>query len=162
MINSAAFSLLELLIVIAISSILATIGIASWQDLQDRNELSGVTFGILQFLNEVKMEANHHNDNQSIYFVKLNNQEWCLVANKESLPQDDCNAYHRFISTYKNIQLSGLKNDSPLIFYGRNNTAKAGTIRLNNRIGETQIIISVPGRVRSCSYRTYLAGFRAC
>ncbi|WP_392559498.1 prepilin-type N-terminal cleavage/methylation domain-containing protein [Orbus mooreae] len=160
--NSSAFSLLELLIVIAICSILATIGLASWRDLQDRNELSVVTLGVLQFLNEVKLVANHYNHNQSVYFVKKSHQEWCIVASEADLSASDCEYRLRFVVQNKHVELTGLSTNAQLIFYGRRNTAKAVTIKLKNRVGESRIIISVPGRIRYCSYQTYLSGFTPC
>lgn len=159
--NSSGFSLLELLFVVTICSILATLGLSSWRDLQDRNELATGTLGVLQFLTEVKFDANLYNYNQNIYFIKSVSEDWCIVATSNSEP-DDCNGYLRFIFNYKNIELIGLKPNAMITFYGRRNMAKATTIRFKNRIGESRIIISVQGRIRYCSYRTYLAGFPLC
>lgn len=159
--NSYGFSLLEILIVMIISAVLVSVGIASWRDMQDRHELSSVTLGILQFLNEAKIDANTYNYNQNIHFIKQNDQEWCMVAREDEV-NAECVGFFQFINTNKQVELIGFSNNPLLIFYGRRNTAKAVTIRLKNRIGESRIIISVPGRIRYCSYRTYLAGFIQC
>jgi len=159
--NSSGFSLLELLIVIIITAILALVGTSSWRDLQARSELSSITHGMIQFLVEVKTDADFYNYNQSIYILKQSEHEWCLVANEKSKPVS-CQMKFSFIIKNKFIDLIGLTTDPALIFYGRRSAAKAATIRLKNRIGESRIIISVPGRIRYCSYNTYLTGFHQC
>ncbi|WP_392562756.1 prepilin-type N-terminal cleavage/methylation domain-containing protein [Orbus sturtevantii] len=159
--NSSGFSLLELLIVIIIMSIVAVVGVGSWRDLQARSELSSVTRGVMQFLNAVKIDANLYNYNQSIYLLKKSEYDWCLVASEKNKPAS-CQTKFNFIPKTGFIELGGLKADAPLVFYGRRNSAKAATIRLKNKIGESRIIISLPGRIRYCSYDTYLAGFHQC
>ncbi|WP_392560302.1 prepilin-type N-terminal cleavage/methylation domain-containing protein [Orbus mooreae] len=152
--NSFGFSLLELLIVIAISAILASIGVSSWRDIQLRSELSGTTFELIAFLNEVKVNANIHNINHFVYLLQNGASNWCLAVTLKNKPTD-CQTKFQFIST-NNIEISGLTTQSTLIFYGQRSMAQATTIRLKNSIGESRIIVSNKGRVRYCSYNTYL------
>lgn len=158
--NLDGFSLLELLIVMIITTILSSIGISSWRDMQNRNQLSVVTQGVIEFLNKIRLDANFYNENYHIYFIQQDAENWCLATN--NLVLNPCQTTLSFIPKYKQIKLIGLSAQPAIIFYGRRSTAKAVTIRLQNRIGESRIIISVPGRIRYCSYRTYLTGFAKC
>ncbi|WP_147405407.1 hypothetical protein [Orbus hercynius] len=155
------FSLLEILVVILMTSILSVGGISSWRDLRDRNELLTVTLALTSFLNEVKSDANRHNDNLTVYVIRSHSLPWCIAVSRHHRPAD-CQTKLRFIPDHKQVDLIGLTTDSALIFYGRHNSATPTSIRLSNRIGNSQIIISMPGRIRYCSYQTYLSGFSPC
>lgn len=159
--HSSGFSLFELLIVMIITAVLALIGASSWRDFQARSELSSITRELIQFLIEVKADADSYNYNQNIYVLRKADHDWCLVASNKAKPIN-CQMKFSFTAKSKLIELAGLTVDSALVFYGRRSAAKAATIRLKNRIGESRIIISVPGRIRYCSYYTYLVGFHPC
>lgn len=160
--KSAGFSLFELLIVIMIVAILSLIGVNNWRDLKLRSELSIVTLNIVQFLHDVKTHANFYNNTQHLFLVKRNTYQWCLVASvNEQLP-NECNDRFNYTHVHGEIDIVGQYSRALSSFYGRRSTAKAVTIKLKNQIGESRIIISVPGRIRYCSYRTYLAGLPKC
>lgn len=159
--NSMGFSLLELLVVIVIGAIIASIGIGGWQDIRLRNELSNTTLQLIRFFNEIKVDANSHNINHTIHLINSFPSSWCLAVTPIARPTD-CQTSFRFIPNTQNIDILGLKIDSTLAFYGRRSTAQSGTVRLKNAIGESRIIISTRGRIRYCSYQTYLAGFPKC
>lgn len=162
MMKSAGFSLLELLIVIMIIGILSLMGVNSWRELKLRSELSVVTLNVVQFLNDVKTNANFYNYTQYLFIVKLNKDQWCLVASLNEQIPNQCDYQFNFKPEYSTVEIIGSYNRVLGSFYGRRSTAKAVTIKLKNPIGESRIIISVPGRIRYCSYHTYLAGLPKC
>ena len=59
--QNGGFSLLELLLVICIAAILASIGIQHWRDLQLRNELLTTTKQLAYFLEEAQAKAYNTN-----------------------------------------------------------------------------------------------------
>ena len=155
------FSLIELLIAMMIIALLATIGMNGWQDFKARNELANTSRQLLAFLNEVKIYANTYNQNQAIHLFNLPNNQWCLAVTPETRPLA-CDTPFHFVPQSQHVYIAGLTDKTMLSFYGRRSTAQSGTLRLSNDIGESRIIISTRGRIRFCSYRTYLSGFIEC
>lgn len=158
---SPGFSLFELLIAITISAILTFSGVRGWRDYHLRNELSNTTFELIAFFNEVKMDANLHNINHSIHLFETNKTNWCLAVTPKDRP-DTCQTKFHFSSSTTNVEIVGFSSKATFIFYGRRSMAQSMTIRLKNSIGESRIIISARGRIRYCSYQTFLAGYPLC
>ncbi|XKM12602.1 prepilin-type N-terminal cleavage/methylation domain-containing protein [Orbaceae bacterium ac157xtp] len=158
--NSKGFSLLELLVVILITAILASIGISNWNDIKQRNELTDITMNLIRFLNEVKTEANLTNSNLSLFLVTKADNEWCIAVTNKEIPTDCLTKFHFYGN--KKITINGLTNATKISFYGRRNNAESGTIELTNSIGTTKIIVSTRERIRYCSNNVFLAGFVEC
>lgn len=159
--DSSGFSLLELLMVIFISTMLVVYGINSWNDTKYRTELVNTTYELMAFLNEVKLDADIHNINYSIYLFQNNITNWCLAVSSEERPMS-CQTKYTFVPRANQISINEFTLLPILTFYGRRSKAQATTIYLKNQIGESRIIVSSQGRIRYCSYHTYLAGLPRC
>lgn len=157
-INQAGFSLLELLVVICISAILATVGISHWRDLKLRNELMTTTKQLAYFLNEVQVDAYIRNRNYNLYFFR---SPWCLTVTQGERPLL-CEGRFRFIKPDNTIVIDGFTEKTSFSFWGRRNFAQNTSFQLKNKIGTSKVIISRRGRIRICSSNSYLAGIPAC
>jgi prepilin peptidase dependent protein A len=158
--QNGGFSLLELLFVICISAILASIGIQHWKNLQLRNELTATTKQLAYFLEEVQTKAYNDNENIHVYYFL---SPWCLsVSNKGEKPASCQDGISYFIKPDNSVELSGLADKKVISFWGRKNMAQTSTFQLNNAIGTTQIIISYRGRIRFCKKNSYLPGLPRC
>lgn len=155
------YSLLELLIVIAISSIMVMMTITNWHDMRLQNELANGTLELVTFFNQVKSDANIFNRNNAIYIAYKNQQEWQLIV-VDNEQADYTHPYFKFIGKTQHVDIVEVNVEPILIFHGRRSMAQPATIKLKNALGESRIIVSTRGRIRFCSMNVYLAGFPKC
>ncbi|OCL23896.1 hypothetical protein A9G07_03390 [Gilliamella sp. wkB72] len=153
------FSLVELLFVICIGAILASIGVQHWKELQLRNELTTTTKQLAYFLEEVQAKAYYANENVHIYYFLT---PWCLSISKGEKPATCQEGSSYFIKPNNSVELNDLADKKTISFWGRKNMAQTGTFELHNAIGTTQIIISYRGRIRFCKKNSYLPGLPRC
>ena len=157
--QNSGFSLLELLLVICITSILASIGIQNWRDLQLRNELLTTTKQLAYFLEEAQAKAYNTNENYHVHYFF---QPWCLSISKGEKTATCKEGTAYFMKPNNSVELSDLTDKKTISFWGRKNMAQTSTIELHNAIGTTQIIISYRGRIRFCKKNSYLPGLPQC
>lgn len=157
--QNAGFSLIEVLVIICISTILAAIGIQQWKSLQLRNELIVTTQQLAYFLNEVEVMAYTHNDT---YNLHLFSSPWCLAVTKEERPNSCEQGLLKFNKPYDSVVINGLTDKKTISFWGRRNMAQTMSFQLKNDIGITKVIISFRGRIRFCSKNNFLAGLPQC
>ncbi len=157
--QNSGFSLIELLFVICIGAILASIGVQHWQELQLRNELTATTKQLAYFLEEVQTKAYNANENIHVYYFL---SPWCLSISKDEKPPTCQEGSSYFIKPNNSVELSDLSDKKVISFWGRKNMAQTGTFELHNAIGTTQIIISYRGRIRFCKKNSYLPGLPRC
>lgn len=157
--QSAGFSLIEVLVFICITTILATIGIQQWKSLQLRNELILTTQQLAYFLNEVQVMAYTHNDTYNLYHFS---SPWCLAVTKEERPNNCEQGLLKFNKPYASVVINGLTDKKTISFWGRRNMAQTMSFRLKNDMGMTKVIISFRGRIRFCSQNNFLAGLPQC
>ena len=137
--QNGGFSLLELLLMICIAAILASIGIQHWKDLQLRNELFTTTKQLAFFLEEVQTKAYHANENVHVYYFLT---PWCLSVSKGERPATCQEGTAYFMKTNNSVELSDLTDKKNISFCVRQKMAPTGTIELHKAISTTQLIIS--------------------
>ncbi|MDF7666266.1 prepilin-type N-terminal cleavage/methylation domain-containing protein [Orbaceae bacterium ESL0727] len=154
----AGFSLLELLIVICITAMLAAMGISQWRDNKLRHELTFTTQQLAYFLNEAQVDAYINNRTYNLY---LFTSPWCLMMSEGDRPPS-CNGPFRFTKPYDSVTITGLTEKKTISFWGRRNLAQTASLQLKNTQGHSKVIISRRGRIRICSQNSYLTGMPAC
>lgn len=155
------YSLFELLLVIALSSILFMLVIINWRDLQLRRELTDSTLELVAFFNRVKLNANVYNNNLAMYVVKKNNLNWQLVV-MDNDQDDHGQPLLYFTPEIKQVEIVNSSDEPLVIFHGRRSMAQPITVKLQNELGRTHIIVSKRGRIRYCSLNINLAGLPKC
>ncbi|QYN47243.1 prepilin-type N-terminal cleavage/methylation domain-containing protein [Gilliamella sp. ESL0405] len=157
--QNLGFSLIELLIVVCISAILASVGINHWQAQKLRNELEITTKQLASFLSEVQVKAYTNNDN---YYLYLFVSPWCISITQGEKPQSCHQGLLQFIKPDNSVVISGLNDNQSATFWGRRNMAKNISFELSNRIGTSKIFVSSQGRIRFCRKSSYLTGLPPC
>ncbi|WP_380183978.1 prepilin peptidase-dependent protein [Kalamiella sp. sgz302252] len=143
--NRQGFTLAELIIVMAIASLLTISGISGWQQWQQTQRLNASARQIQHFLLRLRSEANWHN--QQALLWKTSGTSWCLGSGPM---QPHCSARQRktLLAPWPEIKMVSLTEG--MGFYGRRNVAKPGRIVIANAAGERHIILSSRARVRLC------------
>lgn len=154
----AGFSLLELMFVMLFVSIVSSLGLSSWRQFTQQQQLISSTQSIVAYLNGVKHAAFIYNHDISVIFHRIDNGSFCLYRADDngSLSTTLCEI------NINDVELS-VDNESSLIrFYGRRNNAKATTLIIKNNHYEHRIIISSLGRIRSCGLNLSSSGIPLC
>nr|WP_282560136.1 GspH/FimT family pseudopilin [Motilimonas cestriensis] len=84
------FTLMELLIAIAVLSILLSIGVGSYSSLFKRNELRGASESLYSLLTYAKSESIKSNTNIAVSFTDGNNGEWCAGVRTVTVAKNTC------------------------------------------------------------------------
>jgi prepilin peptidase dependent protein A len=160
--NCQGFTLIELVIAMAMLAIVSTTGISYWQNIKQRSELKATTLLLARFMHQVYAEANWRNKTMIVWIIKKD-QSWCVVTSDDHILPTDCDlAILSFTPISFSVQATGLTEENPIVFYGKRGMAQAGTIQLNNNQGIAKIIVSWRGRIRYCSQNIFLMGIPQC
>ncbi|MDF7670196.1 prepilin-type N-terminal cleavage/methylation domain-containing protein [Orbaceae bacterium ESL0721] len=156
--SQSGFSLLELMVIIAICAILAVFTTTQWQAVKRRNELVTTTEQLAYFLNEAQVDAYLYNRTYHLY---LYSSPWCLaIIEGERSPT--CQGRFRFTPPHKSVTISGLTEKKVISFWGKNNQSQTASLQLKNSAGTSKILISLRGRIRICSFNSALTGMQPC
>ena len=144
------YTLIEMLVALALIAILASAGGWSWQRWQQREHLSQVALQVHAYLRMLRNDASWHRRDR-LPVVQRTAQGWCLNALAE--PQPPCRGDSPFvlIPAWPEVALADIT--ASLGFYGLRSTAWPGHIRLSSPAGNRTIVVSVWGRVRLCENR---------
>lgn len=160
-------TLLEMMLVIAIMAILATGGVNSWQNYQQRILLEQASSGALAFMSQVQFAADWRNQAYRIRIGKRGELP-CISAGALAI-SDDCHSEDGLVYIFANkaLSLKLTQSELGLGFYGLRNTAGAGHLLISNSSGRVRLIISAKGRLRRCSEKVgdqqhYLPGISVC
>ena len=157
--HTQGFSLLELLIIIGISSIVATVGIHHWKAIALRNELVSTTQQLAYFLNEVQVKAYTENQNYKLFVFS---SPWCLTITSEERPASCKQGELHFIKPNNSVEITGLTEKKLIYFWGRRNMAQSFSLELSNKIGKSKVFVSYRGRIRFCQLNSYLPSLPPC
>lgn len=171
------FTLIELIVAIAVLGILITVGLPAFTELNDRHRLKGATQGVFDLMQFARSEAVKRNETISISFAGVGDSTWC--AGLSNGGECDCTETDSTQNDYCDIDgarkilngddFSGTSLDAAS-FAGNTftsinpmrGTATAGSITLDSAQGlSTQVLISTLGRVRYCSDDPAL-GYPSC
>lgn len=157
--QNMGFSLLEILVIICISAILAAIGLENWKAMKLRNELVTTTQQLAYFLNEVQVKAYADNATYNLY---LFSSPWCLTIMQGERPVSCRQGKLQFFKPDNSVVISGLTEKKTISFWGRRNMVQTASFKLKNDIGISKIFISFRGRIRFCSQNNYLTSLPPC
>ncbi|WP_372720490.1 GspH/FimT family pseudopilin [Immundisolibacter sp.] len=172
------FTLIEMLVAVAIIGILAAIAVPSFTKMLERNRLKGSAEGLFNDLQLTRTEAIKRNRQVALRFSTAGpSTTWCYGLRINDGVDCDCTVTDA--SAANACQIDGLLKVTPSTDYAgvsmQNNFAAArtvfeprrggsnfaGTTFLRLGVDELRVIVSIPGRVKICS-ATGTPGYAAC
>ncbi len=166
--SKRGFTLLELLVTIAVLAILLSIAVPSMQSMISRNRLKAATHAIAEDLQWTRSETIKQNRPLQMTLV-LN--DWCYGVSNASqgdcdcrLPTDDPGGCT--LKRVSGADFPGISLDATFartVFEPRRATATNGSLILSSARGSSlKIILSRLGRVHLCSPTGDVPGYDAC
>lgn len=151
------FTLIELMVTVAIMAILAAIAYPSFTDLIARNRLKGATEGLFADLEYAKSEA-----------IKLNQTVTLEVTTGASWNYTIKDAGGNKLKTvnsgeFRDVNLSGATNASLSItpLQGETNGTTVTFQRASNTAQTMSVVVSTRGRIKICTSSSVL-GYKPC
>jgi prepilin-type N-terminal cleavage/methylation domain-containing protein len=145
MTETSGFSILELVVTLALASVLAGIGVLSHQALRPALNLSMAVRQVVMDLQVSRMRAVTHNTNQRILFAS-GSTNYLLQRRRGGAYEDDGSP----VTLPQGITIVDCTaKDSAISFRPRGNAASFGTLTMRNGKGDVrQVIVDIAGQVR--------------
>ena len=142
--KQSGFTLIEMMIVIAISAILAGIAITNYLEWLPKSRLNGAARQIMGDLMWARMQAVSQNNNFRVFFLDDHNYQILDDDNNDcDVDPGEWTQTKDIQSEYSDVTFSATRNP---IFYPRG-TAWGATITLSNSAGSAEVKIAISGRV---------------
>ena len=138
------FSLVELLVVIALISIVMAFGIPAWQNYRTNTDLKTAAREIMADIANAKQRAV--TENVDVYRVSFS-----VGGNAYALTRTDgvtTGTWNKSLAGYGNVSIASVNfSGGSVISLNRRGTATAGTLVLQNTLGSTATItVNITGR----------------
>ncbi len=174
---SRGFTLLELVLALAVLTVLLAVGVPGFSALADKSTLRGAARALHADLWLARSEAIKRNRPVTLSFGRVSDTQWCYGL-AEGKTGCDCLAGDcaidgvRQVRTSQDIGAGVLMQALPRFFPGgvsritfdpMDGTAGNGTIRLVSGEGvEARVVVSRLGRVRVCTSNSETYGLEGC
>ena len=161
MIDQRGFTLIELMVVVAITAILLAIAAPSFTDLIARRRVEGVATEVNTDLQYARTEAVSRGANVSL-FVPSGGTSYCVTTGT------DCSTTLKNIALPTGVSISEAASSALTITYDalrgwtNNSTDIALTFQSSNTSGKLRVSVNSMGRVALCSPSSSLTGYVAC
>jgi len=176
--KSQGYTLVEMLVVLAIVGVLAATGIPSFSDSVTRKRVTGATEGIYGLLLQAKADGPIRDTNMS-FNTNAGATPWC--AGYSVTPNCDCTittsclvdvAGTNVLQILNGTQYSGVSITENFATGGgttfnriRGSASQAGTVTVSSGNWQLNIVISTDGRTRVCNPNdatSSIAGYISC
>lgn len=168
-------TLIETVAVLAILAIVATSAVSGFGKLRERHQVRGVAAELASDLRFVRTEAVSRNENVAISFSTMPGGASCYVIHTGAKSACTCEASGAAQCTgsavpIKTVATPGggavfLQSKVPSMLYHpvRGTVSPASTIDVHTAAGPgLRHVVSIPGRVRTCSPKDGLPGHKPC
>jgi len=159
--QASGFTLTELMIIVAIIGILASIALPSFQGMIERNRLKEAVEGLKSDLMFARTEAIKQSAIVNVAIVE-NGSDWCYGINDTNTACACGTANDCGIKAVAGNQFQGTSVDADFNtnFDFRRGTAGNGTVTISSANYAASVIVSTMGRIRVCS--SDLGGYSGC
>ena len=162
--KNAAFTLVEVMIVIAIIGIIAAIAVPSYQDMIERNRLKQAVESLQSDLQYARTEAIKRS--KDLRLTLTGTSSWCYGIDDDNTTCACGTAGDCAIKTVNSGNFQGitLEGNNSATFSFRRGTAGAMGSTLSSTNYQARVVVSNSGRVRICnpSSATRLPGYPDC
>ncbi|QGX92283.1 prepilin-type N-terminal cleavage/methylation domain-containing protein [Tatumella sp. TA1] len=143
--SQAGFTLLEILIVLLITTILAGLASRSLTQWQQRQAVRASAIDLAHFLNRLRQQASRYHSTV-VVAVAPSADNVRVVANSD--PRVGLEQHWEWRPLDSAVQVVAIVGEPR--FFGKHSTAWPGSIEIGNKAARWRIIISAHGRVRYC------------
>ncbi|HGJ5873930.1 MAG TPA: prepilin-type N-terminal cleavage/methylation domain-containing protein [Arsenophonus apicola] len=154
------FTVLEIIIAIAITALIAVVSIKGWRNYQHKIHLIIVTQKVAAFIARHQMQAAYLNQERKLIIKTDKTSNWMLIVTIKGKKDSQPSKEMKLINRHNEIVLQNYSRVSTLLL-GKRGTALPTTLRFSNHSEDILIIISALGRVRLCSHQR-LGGIARC
>ncbi|WP_032114547.1 prepilin-type N-terminal cleavage/methylation domain-containing protein [Candidatus Arsenophonus nilaparvatae] len=154
------FTLLEIMIAIAIAALIVVVSIKGWRNYQQKIHLIVVTQKVAAFIARHQMQAAYLNQERQLIVQTDKTSNWMLIVAIKGKKDTQQSTEMKWINRHNEVVLHNYSRISTLLL-GKRGTALPTTLRFSNQSAEISIIISGLGRVRLCSNQR-LGGIAKC
>ncbi|HSE88362.1 MAG TPA: GspH/FimT family pseudopilin [Candidatus Binatia bacterium] len=145
--NQSGFTITELVIAIAIMSILAVVATPNLINELSKYRLKGAARQIFGDLTEARMKSTRLNRKVKVFFMDNKNYKICDDSNNDGTV-DDCEGDAKLINIQDNYKKVTLDSNNNPIFSPRGTASNLATINVTNSSGTQSITIAITGRVK--------------
>lgn len=143
--SQKGFTLVELMIVVAIIAIMATFAFPAYQDWMVRNRLNGAARQVMSDFMEARMKAASQNNRFRVLFLDSHRYKILDDDNNNNIEDTGESSQTKDIQTeYYDVTLSVSADP---IFYPRG-TSSGTTFTLTNSSGSKYVKVAITGRVK--------------
>ncbi len=143
----SGFTLLELMVCIAIMSVLAGIAVPNYMAYLPKSRLNGAASTVMADLMSARMQAVKLHKKTKVFFVDAHQYKICDDADGDgTVDEDEGDVVLKDLqSEYSDVEISSTNNP---IFHPRGTATNLATVSFTNSSGSKELTVSIAGSVR--------------